>query len=339
MNVIDLRSDTVTQPTSTMRQAMANAKVGDDVYGDDPSINLLESIAAETLGKQASLFVTSGTQANLLALLVHCQRGDEYIAGQLSHIYCEEGGGGAVLASIQPQPVDNEEDGTLCLDKIQSVIKDHDDFHFAKTNLLCLENTMYGKVLSLEYLHRTNTLAKSNKLHTHLDGARLFNAAVKLNCHARDITLYFDSVNVCLSKGLGAPVGSILAGTEDFIKQARRWRKVLGGGMRQAGIIAAAGLYALEKNISRLSIDHENAQTLSNKLSDIEELDVKTDWVQTNMVFFKTKNDNNAQLCDYLNKNGILVLNEPFIRLVTHLDFHESEIDTVVGAIKQWCVT
>ncbi|MEK9648876.1 MAG: low-specificity L-threonine aldolase, partial [Gammaproteobacteria bacterium] len=280
--MIDLRSDTVTKPTQAMRKVMADAEVGDDVWGDDPSVNRLEAYAAEITGMEAGLFVPSGTQSNLVGILSHCQRGEEYIVGQQAHTYKYEGGGAAVLGSIQPQPVELEPDGTMPLEKIRAVIKP-DDFHYAISKLLCLENTIGGKVLPMDYISAATSLASDHKLGNHLDGARLFNAVVRLGCKATDITRFFDSVSICLSKGLGAPVGSVLCGPADFIKTGRRWRKMLGGGMRQAGIIAAAGLYALENNIDRLAEDHDNAALLGKALAEIDELDVSLQTMHTNM--------------------------------------------------------
>ncbi|MFU8769867.1 MAG: low-specificity L-threonine aldolase, partial [Desulfotignum sp.] len=266
MKQIDLRSDTVTRPGREMLAAMMAAPVGDDVYGEDPTVNLLEQTAARITGKAAALFCASGTQTNLVALLSHCERGDEYIVGQTAHTYRYEAGGGAVLGSIQPQPLDFEPDGTLDLARVARFIKP-DDFHFAKTRLLCLENTQGGKVLPLEYLKDARALADRHGLGFHLDGARVFNAAVKLGVDVKEITTLFDSVSCCLSKGLGAPVGSVLCGSDAFIARARRWRKMVGGGMRQAGILAAAGLYALSRNIDRLAEDHAHAARLAAGLS------------------------------------------------------------------------
>ena len=259
--MIDFRSDTVTQPTEGMRQAMAVAAVGDDVFGDDPTVNALEAKTAALLGKESAVFVPSGTQSNLIALMAHCQRGDEYIVGQLAHTYKYEAGGAAVLGSIQPQPIDMEPDGSLSLDRVASVIKP-DDSHFARTRLLCLENTHTGKVVPLEYLRSARTCVDDRGLALHLDGARIWNAAVAMGVPPATVAEPFDSVSVCLSKGLGAPVGSVLVGTARLIAEARRWRKMLGGGMRQAGIIAAAGIYALDHHIDRLADDHANAQLL-----------------------------------------------------------------------------
>ncbi|MCW5622370.1 MAG: low-specificity L-threonine aldolase, partial [Burkholderiales bacterium] len=262
MKEIDLRSDTVTRPTPGMRAAMAAAEVGDDVYGEDPTVNRLEVLAAGLLGKEAALFVPTGTQSNLLGVMAHCERGDEYLVGQQAHTYKYEGGGAAVLGSIQPQPLEFEPDGSLDLERAAAAIKP-DDSHFARTRLLCLENTQGGKVLALDYLERAHAFARAHGLGLHLDGARLFNAAVEQGVPVGEIARWFDTVSVCLSKGLGAPVGSVLCGSAGHIAKARRWRKVLGGGMRQAGVLAAAGIYALENHIERLAEDHANARRLA----------------------------------------------------------------------------
>ncbi|MBT3176900.1 MAG: low-specificity L-threonine aldolase [Desulfobacula sp.] len=332
MKQIDLRSDTVTKPSAAMMEAMMKAKVGDDVYGEDPTINKLEAIAAKMLGKEKAIFCTSGTQSNLLALLVHCERGDEYIVGQLAHTYRYEGGGAAVFGSIQPQPLDFETDGTLSLEKVSQFIKP-DDFHFAKTALLCLENTQGGKVLPQEYLKKAKKFTKDNSLSLHLDGARIFNAAVKLNIDVKEITQYFDTISCCLSKGLGAPVGSVLCGPQHLIKKARRWRKVLGGGMRQAGILAGAGIYALSNNIQRLEKDHGNALALARGLAEIEGINIDVDLVQTNIFFADIKADM-VHLCDYLKKKGIIIDKSNNLRIVTHLDISEEDIDYTIKAVK-----
>ncbi len=331
--MIDLRSDTVTKPTQAMRKVMADAEVGDDVWGDDPSVNRLEAYAAEITGMEAGLFVPSGTQSNLVGILSHCQRGEEYIVGQQAHTYKYEGGGAAVLGSIQPQPVELEPDGTMPLEKIRAVIKP-DDFHYAISKLLCLENTIGGKVLPMEYISAATSLASDHKLGNHLDGARLFNAVVRLGCKATDITRFFDSVSICLSKGLGAPVGSVLCGPADFIKTGRRWRKMLGGGMRQAGIIAAAGLYALENNIDRLAEDHDNAALLGKALAEIDELDVSLQTMHTNMVFFKPRDGRVEELTDHLASREILIEPGSEIRLVTHMQVSAEDVLATVEAIK-----
>ncbi len=331
--MIDLRSDTVTKPTQAMRKVMVDAEVGDDVWGDDPSVNRLEAYAAEITGMEAGLFVPSGTQSNLVGILSHCQRGEEYIVGQQAHTYKYEGGGAAVLGSIQPQPVELEPDGTMPLEKIRAVIKP-DDFHYAISKLLCLENTIGGKVLPMDYISAATSLASDHKLGNHLDGARLFNAVVRLGCKATDITRFFDSVSICLSKGLGAPVGSVLCGPADFIKTGRRWRKMLGGGMRQAGIIAAAGLYALENNIDRLAEDHDNAALLGKALAEIDELDVSLQTMHTNMVFFKPRDGRVEELTDHLASREILIEPGSEIRLVTHMQVSAEDVLATVEAIK-----
>jgi threonine aldolase len=335
MKLIDLRSDTVTRPTPAMRAEMVEAEVGDDVYGEDPTVNRLEELAAEMLGTEAAIFASSGTQSNLLALLTHCGRGDEYIVGQKAHTYIHEGGGAAVFGSIQPQPLDLEPDGTLNLDKVAEAIKP-DDFHYARTRLLCLENTQDGRALPMEYLKRAHDFARDHKLKLHLDGARIFNAAVRLQVPVTDISRYFDSVSICLSKGLGAPVGSLLCSTREFIKEARRWRKVLGGGMRQAGIIAAAGIYALENHIDRLQEDHEKAALLDEGLREINGLEIESSAMQTNMVFVKPGKAHSSRLQGYLKEEGVLVNGDVRVRLVTHLDIDKDDIPTVIQAFKKY---
>ena len=333
--IIDLRSDTVTKPTPAMREAMAWAEVGDDVYGEDPTVNRLQSLAAEMLGTESALFATSGTQSNLLGVMSQCERGDEYIVGQRAHTYRFEGGGAAVLGSIQPQPIEFQEDGTLDLDVVAQNIKPN-DFHFAKTRLLCLENTQEGKVLPLHYLAKASALARQNGLSIHLDGARVFNAAVKLKVPVREITRHFHTVSFCLSKGLGAPVGSVLCGPKDVIDKARRWRKVLGGGTRQAGILAAAGIYALTHHVDRLAEDHENAGRLAQGLAQIRELNLDPSKVQTNMVFFTLEPSRFKALQAYLKERGVLISGREKVRLVTHLDVSAEDIVEVIGAFKDY---
>ena len=325
MTLIDLRSDTVTQPTAGMRDAMLSAPTGDDVYGEDPTVRQLEQAVAAQLGLQAGLFVPSGTMSNLLALMAHCARGDEYIAGQLAHIYKYEGGGGAVLGSIQPQPVEMEADGSLDLERVAAAIKP-DDFHFARTRLLALENTMQGKVLPLDYLASARAFTRERGLALHLDGARLFNAAVKLGCSAEAIGRHFDSVSVCLSKGLGAPVGSVLCGDPSFIDRARRLRKMVGGSMRQAGVLAAAGLYALEHHVARLAEDHQRARAIAEGL---EALGYVVEPVQTNMVYVQI-GDRAASLKAFCAERGILLTAAPRLRIVTHLDVLPEHVETIL---------
>lgn len=325
--MIDLRSDTVTQPTPAMRQAMLAAELGDDVYGEDPTVTRLEQRLADDLGLEAGLFVPSGTMSNLLGLLAHCERGDEYLVGQQAHTYKHEGGGAAVLGSIQPQPIEMAADGSLDLDLVRSYIK-ADDFHFARTRLLALENTMHGKVLPLTYLAAARAFTREHGLALHLDGARLYNAAVKLGVPAREISQHFDSVSVCLSKGLGAPVGSVLCGDAALIAKARRWRKVVGGGMRQAGILAAAGLHALDHQVERLAEDHAHAAQLGTALA---ELGYQVEPVQTNMVYLAL-GDAAPDLQAFLAERDIRISPAPRLRLVTHLDVSAADIEAVIAA-------
>lgn len=336
MKIIDLRSDTVTQPTAAMRAAMAAAEVGDDVYGEDPTVNRLEATLAERLGKECAVFAPTGTQSNLLGLISHCERGDEYIVGQQAHTYKSEGGGAAVLGSIQPQPIDFEADGTLDLKRVAAAIKP-DDPHYARTRLLALENTQGGKILPMAYLTEAAALARARGLGLHLDGARLFNAAVGLGVNARDIAAPFDTISVCLSKGLGAPLGSVLVGSKALITKARRWRKVLGGGMRQAGIIAAAGLHALDHHVERLAEDHENARLLARELAAIPGVSV-VGTVQTNMVFISVAPELGPSLKAWLRERGMFINLGSVIRLVTHLDVVRDDIvrfSSAVGTFMQ----
>jgi threonine aldolase len=334
VTVIDLRSDTVTQPTAGMREAMARAPLGDDVYGEDPTVNRLEAWLAERLGFAAALFVPTGTMSNLLGLMAHCERGDEYIVGQQAHTYKYEGGGAAVLGSIQPQPLDVQADGSLDLDQVLAAIKP-DDFHFSRSRLLALENTMQGKVLPLTYLAAARKLTQEQGLALHLDGARLYNAAVKLGVDARQITQYFDSVSVCLSKGLGAPVGSVLCGSQAFIGKARRLRKMVGGGMRQSGILAAAGLYALEHQVERLADDHANATFLGEGLS---ALGYQVEPVQTNMVYVQIAERAQA-LKAFCAARGISLSAAPRLRMVTHLDVSRTQVEQVIAAFAEFSRT
>ncbi|MDU9416416.1 low-specificity L-threonine aldolase [Pseudomonas sp. zfem005] len=331
MAVIDLRSDTVTQPTPGMRDAMQAAPLGDDVYGEDPTVNRLEATLAERLGFEAALFVPTGTMSNLLGLMAHCERGDEYIVGQQAHTYKYEGGGAAVLGSIQPQPVDGEADGSLDLAKVEAAIK-QDDFHFARTRLLALENTMQGKVLPLAYLAAAREMTRRRGLALHLDGARLYNAAVKLGVDAGEITQHFDSVSVCLSKGLGAPVGSVLCGSAALIAKARRLRKMVGGGMRQAGLLAAAGLYALDHQVQRLADDHANATRLGAGLS---ELGYSVEPVQSNMVYVDLGSQAPAVKA-FMAERGIVLSAAPRLRMVTHLDVDAAGIERVIEAFAEF---
>ena len=314
---------------------MANAEVGDDVYGEDPTVNRLEALAAELLGTESAIFCTSGTQSNLLALLGHCARGDEYIVGWRAHSFKYEGGSAASLASIHPHPLEVEPDGTLDLASVAAAVKP-DDVHFPRTTLVCLETTQDGHALSLQYLHAARRLTDRLGLRMHLDGARIFNAAVKLDIPVSALSRPFDSTSFCLSKGLGAPVGSLLCGSDGLILEARRWRKKLGGGMRQAGVIAAAGLYALENNVTRLVEDHENAAALARSLSEIDELAIDYADSQTNMVFVELGDIDSSEMSEYLRNRGILIHADSRLRLVTHLDICESDLDQVVTAFKDY---
>jgi threonine aldolase len=331
MSMVDLRSDTVTRPTAAMKQAMMQAEVGDDVFGDDPSVNALQEKIAALLGFEAALFMPTGTQSNLCALMSHCDRGDEYLVGQFAHTYRWEGGGAAVLGSIQPQPLEHQADGSIALETIEAAIKP-DDAHFAKTKLLCLENTIGGKVLPFSYVEAATALAKSRGLMRHLDGARLFNAAVKLNVPAKTIAQHFDSVSVCFSKGLGTPAGSALCGSRDFIKRAHRWRKMTGGGMRQVGMLAAAASYALDHHVQRLADDHALAQYLAQGLNGIEGLSVEMP--QTNIVFVDVAKDKAQALVEALKQQSILVTGLYRLRFVTHLDVDRAGVDRAIAAVR-----
>ncbi|MBX3716460.1 MAG: low-specificity L-threonine aldolase [Burkholderiales bacterium] len=328
MAPVDLRSDTVTRPTPAMREAMARAEVGDDVFGDDPTVRALEERAAAMFGLEAGLLFPSGTQSNLAALMAHCARGEEVILGQDAHTYRYEGGGAAVLGSIQPQPIANEPDGTLDLDRIAAAVKP-DDPHFAITRLLALENTIGGKVIGRDYLARAVTLAWKKGLSTHLDGARIFNAAVKLGMPVDQLCAGFDTVSVCLSKGLGAPAGTVLVGHPGLIARARRIRKMLGGGMRQAGILAAAGLHALEHHVARLADDHANAGRLAKGLGDAG---WEVEAPQTNMVFVRVDRERCEALQAHLAAAGVTAIVTPRTRLVTHLDVDAAGVDRAVAA-------
>ncbi|NAX17453.1 MULTISPECIES: low-specificity L-threonine aldolase [unclassified Vibrio] len=330
---MDFRSDTVTKPTAAMREAMANADVGDDVYGDDPTVNALEEWAAQRHGFEAALFTTSGTQANLLGLMSHCERGDEYLCGQQAHNYKYEAGGAAVLGSIQPQPIENNPDGTLDFDKLRAAIKP-DDAHFARTRLLSLENTINGKVLPLAYLAQARTFVDQHHLALHLDGARVYNAAVALDVDVKEIAQYFDSMTVCLSKGLSAPIGSLLLGSKTYIAKARRLRKMLGGGMRQAGILAAAGHLALTEQVTQLKTDHDNAQYLARKLADLNGFSVNPDLVQTNIVFAKLADSIDIHtITNQLVQDGIKVSPGNPVRFVTHKDVSRDDIDFLISKL------
>ncbi len=331
--MIDLRSDTVTRPTAAMRERMAAAEVGDDVFGDDPTVNALQARLAEMTGHAAGLFFPSGTQSNLAALMAHCQRGEEFVIGALGHSYKYEAGGAAVLGSLWPQTLDYEADGSLDLKKVAALIKP-DDAHFAKTRLLVLENSQNGRVLPLSYIEEAARFARDKGLLFHLDGARVFNAAVKLKVPVREITRHFDSVSLCLSKGLGSPVGSVLVGDKDFIYRAHRIRKMLGGGMRQAGVLAAACLYAVEHHVERLAEDHANARALAEGLAGLPGLSLDPKQVQTNMLFGAVDPARIGALAEHLKQQGIVILPNPSLRLVTHLDVSKDDVQKVISAFK-----
>ena len=343
MKTLDFRSDTVTQPTPAMRDAMMSAPLGDDVFGDDPSINHLQAMAADQLGFEAGLFAPTGTQTNLIALMTHCGRGDEALVGQLWHTYRWEAGGMAVLGSIQPQPIENQADGTIRIEDLQAAIKP-DDAHFAKTKLVVIENTTGGKVLPQSYIDSVGVFAKQNKLAAHLDGARLMNAAVataalanatpnheQCLAAARALVQPFDSVSLCLSKGLGAPVGSLLLGSQAFIHAAKRYRKMLGGGMRQAGLLAAAGTYALQHNVSRLAQDHQLAQALGTGLSQFDFLTVASQ--HTNILFINVAPNLAERFAAHLKTHGVLHTGVAYQRWVTHLDVDEGSVASALAIV------
>jgi len=333
---IDIRSDTVTQPTRAMRDAMANAAVGDDVYGDDPTVNLLQERAAQLLGKEAGLFVASGTQSNLVALLSHCQRGDELLVGDCFHIHRYEAGGVSVLGGVMMGTLVTDHRGVMRPSDITAAIKP-DDLHCPISRLLCLENTVHGHVHGVENINALAAAAKARELLVHLDGARLMNAAVKLGVPARNIVKAVDSVSLCLSKGLGTPAGSVLVGSRAFVERARRMRKLVGGGMRQVGILAAAGLYALDHHIERLAVDHTNALRLADQLNRINKVEVKKDLVETNMVFMELPDGSAEPLRKYLSERGILLGDgKRTIRLVTHLDIDVDAVDQVAIEINNF---
>ncbi|WP_429059416.1 low-specificity L-threonine aldolase [Aeromonas veronii] len=335
MRYIDLRSDTVTQPTDAMRQAMLHAAVGDDVYGEDPGVNALEAFGARLLGKQAALFVPSGTMSNLLAVMSHCQRGEGAILGNAAHIYRYEAQGSAVLGSVALQPLPMQRDGTLAFDDIKAALAP-DDAHFVQTRLICLENTHNGKVLPLSYLQEMGAFVADRGLKLHLDGARLFNAAVASETPVEVIAAPFDSISICLSKGLGAPVGSLLVGSHDFIARARRLRKMLGGGMRQAGILAQAGLFALEQHVTRLADDHRRAKRLAEGLAALPGIELDLSLVQSNMVFLRLHEGESAPLLAFMKERGILFSGYGELRLVTHLQINDDDIEEVIDAFTEY---
>jgi threonine aldolase len=338
MRIVDLRSDTMTKPTDAMRRAMAEAEVGDDVFGEDPSINRLEKMAAERLGKEAALFVASGTMANLVSLLAHCGRGDEIILGSQAHTFLAEQGGSAAIAGIHPRTLPNQPDGKLDLDDIKFAIRG-DNIHFPRTRLIILENThngCNGYPLDADYMQAVGEIARRQKLKIHVDGARIFNAAIALNVNPKDLVAEADSVSFCLSKGLAAPVGSVICGAQNFIDKARRARKVVGGGMRQAGVLAAAGIVALNEMVDRLADDHVNARKLAEGLSDMEGLDIDPNGIKTNIVYFEiTRKDLPAiELEKRLNAEGVKIsaFGPQRLRAVTHYHISSEDIDIALGS-------
>ncbi len=341
MHTIDLRSDTITRPTPAMREAMAHAEVGDDVFGDDPTVNALQDIAAARFGKAAGLFVASGTMGNLVSLLAQCGRGDEVIVGDQAHTYYYEQGGMAALGGIQPRVVKNQPDGTLDLAEVEAAIRG-DDVHFPRTRLITIENThnrMGGVPLTVDYMHALGDLARGHGLRVHVDGARIFNAAVVLHVDVKELAADADSLTFCLSKGLAAPVGSVVVGSRAFIDEARRARKVVGGGMRQAGVIAAAGIVALEQMVERLADDHANAAALEAGMAGIQGLRVVRAPCRTNMLYFDvTRPDMDAlALCARLAERGIRMLDTGPRRVRAVLNYHVSraDIDETVAALRE----
>ena len=339
MGTIDLRSDTVTLPTPAMREAVYRAELGDDVFGEDPTTNRLEEMAAERMGKEAALLVASGTMGNLVCTLTHCRRGEEVILGNRSHTFLYEAGGMSTLGGIHPHTLSNQPDGTMRLEDIEGAIRGN-NVHFPRTRLICLENThnrCYGSALTSEYIDSVSALAKEHGLSVHLDGARIFNAAVALGVDVKELTANVDSLSFCLSKGLSAPVGSVVCGSSDFIAEARRARKVLGGGMRQAGVIAAAGIKALEEMVDRLAEDHENARHLAEGISRIGGLSIELAKVQTNIVYFELDEDRMTpkELVTELNKKEVKLLSVGARRLraVTHYGISAEDIDLTVKAL------
>jgi len=340
---VELRSDTFTLPGEAMRQAMARAEVGDDVFGEDPSVNLLQHMAAERMGKDAALFVPSGAMANLVSLLSHCERGDEMYLGNLSHIFLYEAGSSAAVGGIHPHPLPNNPDGTLDLESVEAAVRT-DDIHFPRSRLLCLENThnrCWGSPISQGYMESAWILAQRLGLKVHVDGARIWNAALAEGVAPKDLVRNCDSVSFCLSKGLGAPVGSVICGSEEFIQRARRVRKQLGGGMRQAGIIAAGGIYALNHMVERLAEDHALARKLANGIAGIEGLEIQAERIRTNIIYFRVAGSNMtaAMLVERMAEKGVRfsASGGGLLRMVTHYGITEEDIDWTLKALKLIC--
>lgn len=341
MQMIELRSDTMTQPTAAMRKAMAEAEVGDDVFGEDPTINRLEEMAADRLGKEAALFVSSGTMANLVSQLAHCGRGDEIILGSHAHTFFYEQGGSAAVGSLHPRTVPNQPDGKMALEDIEAAIRG-DNVHFPRSRLILLENThniCNGCPLEIDYMQAVGDIARRHQLKIHVDGARFFNAAVALGVAPKDLAAEADSVSFCLSKGLAAPVGSMVCGTQAFINEARRARKLLGGGMRQAGILAAAGIVSLNEMVERLADDHANAKKLAAGLAEIQGLSIEPDRIRTNIVFFELKSEKMtaAQFTQQINAEGLRMLPVAAqrVRAVTHYHITSKDIDQALAVVSK----
>ncbi|NOZ29006.1 MAG: low-specificity L-threonine aldolase [Chloroflexi bacterium] len=341
MRLVDLRSDTITKPTPAMRRAMAEAEVGDDVFGEDPTINRLEEMAAEKLGKEAAMFVASGTMGNLVSLLAQCNRGDEIILGDQAHTFLYEQGGAAALGGIHPRPLPNQPDGTLDLQQVEAAIRS-DNVHFPRTRLIALENThnrCYGNPLTVEYMNAVGSLARRHGLKLHVDGARIFNAAIALGVDVQDLVADADSVTFCLSKGLAAPVGSIVCGTHEFIAEARRARKVVGGGMRQAGVLAAAGIVALTEMVDRLAEDHANARRLAEGLAEMDGISIDPERVKTNIVYFDVTSETitTQELVDQLGAEGVrvLALGPRQVRAVTNYHVSAEDIEYALGVFQR----
>jgi threonine aldolase len=341
MGIVDLRSDTMTQPTDAMRRAMAEAQVGDDVFGEDPTINRLEEMAAERLGKEAALYVSSGTMGNLVSQLAHCGRGEEIILGSHSHSFFFEQGGSAAVGSIHPRTVPNQPDGKLALEDIEAAIRG-DNIHFPISRLIILENThnlCNGCPLDIDYMKAVREIASRHKLKIHVDGARFFNAAVALNVDPEDLAQEADSVSFCLSKGLAAPVGSVICGAQDFIDNARRARKVLGGGMRQAGVLAAAGIISLNDMVDRLADDHANAKKLAMGFAEIAGISIDPNQIQTNIIFFEVTREGMTpeEFVQRIDAQGIRMLpvGPHKVRAVTHYHITSEDIDQTLSVISK----
>ena len=339
MTIIDLRSDTVTHPTPEMREAIYSAEIGDDVFGDDPSVNELEQKAANMMGKEAAVFVSSGTMGNLISVLAHAGRGDEIILGDKAHIFRSEGGGAAALGGISYNTVRNDESGTLNLDEIESAIRDSTNHHNPHTKMITIENTHNncgGKAISAEYTSEVANIAHANGLQFHIDGARIFNAAVKLETPVKELVKDADSLSFCLSKGLSCPVGSVVCGTVDFINEARRWRKVVGGGTRQAGFMAVAGIVALDTMVERLADDHVNAQRLSAGLSELPFINIDPSEADTNLVFFDVEHKERGTIAKELKSKGILGgSNDKRWRFVTHYGIEGQHVDRTLEVMRE----